>query len=164
MRDLNQIYKIFKDSFLLYFYTMRKLFFILLFNIIFYTNCSKNINNSQCSYLLNLDIYYELNLNLPQNSELNFISNSIYIPNVGNGGIIVTNSGTGFLAWDAADPNRTNLPCSVLTISGLEATSSCAEQNTYSLITGQSIGVALTCSLKPYRVESSGNILIISSY
>ena len=95
MRDLNQIYKIFKDSFLLYFYIMRKLFFILLFNIIFYTNCSKNINNSQCSYLLNLDIYYELNLNLPQNSELNFISNSIYIPNVGNGGIIVTNSGTG---------------------------------------------------------------------
>jgi nitrite reductase/ring-hydroxylating ferredoxin subunit len=143
---------------------MRKLFFILLFNIIFYTNCSKNINNSQCSYLLNLDIYYELNLNLPQNSELNFISNSTYIPNVGNGGIIVTNSGTGFLAWDAADPNHSNLPCSRLTISGLEATCGCSEENTYSLITGQSLGVALNCTLKQYRVESNGNILIITSY
>ena len=127
-------------------------------------SCVKNIDDSRCNFLLDLDIYYEVNLNLPQYNELNFISNSVYIPNVGNGGIIIVNSGTGYLAWDAADPNHTNLPCSVLTISGLEATSSCAEQNTYSLITGQSIGVALTCSLKPYRVDSNGNILIITSF
>ena len=74
------------------------------------------------------------------------------------------NSGTGFLAWDAADPNRPNTPFSVLTNSGLEASSSCADQNTYNLITGQSVGVALICSLKPYRVESSGNILVITSF
>ncbi len=127
-------------------------------------SCVKNIDDSRCNFLLDLDIYYEVNLNLPQYNELNFISNSVYIPNVGNGGVIIVNSGTGYLAWDAADPNHTNLPCSVLTISGLEATSSCAEQNTYSLITGQSIGVALTCSLKPYRVDSNGNILIITSF
>ena len=126
--------------------------------------CEKNINDTRCNYLLDLDIYYEINLSLPQYSNLNFISNSVYIPNVGNAGIIVVNSGTGFLAWDAADPNHTNLPCSTLIISGLEATSGCAEQNTYSLITGQSIGVALTCSLKPYRVESNGNILVITSF
>ena len=127
-------------------------------------SCVENINDSRCNFLLDLEIYYEVNLNLPQYNELNFISNSVYIPNVGNGGIIIVNSGTGYLAWDAADPNHTNLPCSVLTISGLEATSGCAEQNTYSLITGQSIGVALTCSLKPYRVESNGNILVITSF
>ena len=127
-------------------------------------SCVENINDSRCNFLLDLEIYYEVNLNLPQYNELNFISNSVYIPNVGNGGIIIVNSGTGYLAWDAADPNHTNLPCSVLTISGLEATSGCAEQNTYSLITGQSIGVTLTCSLKPYRVESNGNILVITSF
>ena len=126
--------------------------------------CVKDVNDSRCNFLLNLDIYYEVNLNLPQYNDLNFISNSVYIPNVGNGGLIVVNSGTGFLAWDAADPNQTNLPCSILSINGLEATSSCAEQNTYSLITGQSIGIALTCSLKPYRVEVNGNILIITSF
>tara|TARA_B100001175_G_scaffold252847_1_gene220363 strand:+ start:9326 stop:9757 length:432 start_codon:yes stop_codon:yes gene_type:complete len=126
--------------------------------------CVKDVNDSRCNFLLNLDIYYEVNLNLPQYNELNFISNSVYIPNVGNGGLIVVNSGTGFLAWDAADPNQTNLPCSTLSINGLEATSGCAEQNTYSLITGQSIGIALTCSLKPYRVEPNGSILIITSF
>jgi len=143
---------------------MKAVKFYFIIGLILISGCTKNNIDNRCNYLLNLDIYYEINLNLPQYSELNFISNSVYIPNVGNGGIIVVNSGSGYLAWDAADPNRTNLPCSVLTISGLEATSNCAEQNTYSLITGQSIGVALTCSLKPYRVESSGNILIISSY
>jgi hypothetical protein len=143
---------------------MKAVKFYFIIGLILISGCAKNNIDNRCNYLLNLDIYYEINLNLPQYSELNFISNSVYIPNVGNGGIIVVNSGSGYLAWDAADPNRTNLPCSVLTISGLEATSNCAEQNTYSLITGQSIGVALTCSLKPYRVESSGNILIISSY
>ena len=143
---------------------MKAVKFYFIIGLILISGCAKNNIDSRCNYLFNLDIYYEINLNLPQYSELNFISNSVYIPNVGNGGIIVVNSGSGYLAWDAADPNRTNLPCSVLTISGLEATSNCAEQNIYSLITGQSIGVALTCSLKPYRVESSGNILIISSY
>ena len=143
---------------------MKAVKFYFIIGLILISGCAKNNIDNRCNYLLNLDIYFEINLNLPQYSELNFISNSVYIPNVGNGGIIVVNSGSGYLAWDAADPNRTNLPCSVLTISGLEATSNCAEQNTYSLITGQSIGVALTCSLKPYRVESSGNILIISSY
>ena len=143
---------------------MKVVKFYFIIGLILISGCAKNNIDNRCNYLLNLDIYYEINLNLPQYSELNFISNSVYVPNVGNGGIIVVNSGSGYLAWDAADPNRTNLPCSVLTISGLEAISNCAEQNTYSLITGQSIGVALTCSLKPYRVESSGNILIISSY
>tara|TARA_Y100000766_G_scaffold274262_1_gene276085 strand:- start:2156 stop:2587 length:432 start_codon:yes stop_codon:yes gene_type:complete len=143
---------------------MKAVKFYFIIGLLLISGCAKNNIDNRCNYLLNLDIYYEINLNLPQYSELNFISNSVYIPNVGNGGIIVVNSGSGYLAWDAADPNRTNLPCSVLTISGLEATSNCAEQNTYSLITGQSIGVALTCSLKPYRVEPSGNILIISSY
>ena len=137
------------------------LYFIL---FLLFVGCAKDINDSRCNFLLDLDIYYEINLNLPQYNELNFISNSVYIPNVGNGGIIVVNSGSGFLAWDAADPNHTNLPCSILSINGLEATSSCAEQNTYSLITGQSIGIALTCSLKSYRVEVNGNILIITSF
>lgn len=139
-----------------------KFYFIII--LILINSCEKNINDSNCNNLLNLDVFYEVNLNLPQYSQLNFISNSVYIPNVGNGGIIVTNSGSGFLAWDAADPNHVNVPCAVLSISGLEARSSCAQQNTYSLITGQSLGVALPCTLKPYRIEESGNILLITSF
>ena len=76
-----------------------KFYFIII--LILINSCAKNINDSNCNNLLNLDVFYEVNLNLPQYSQLNFISNSVYIPNVGNGGIIVTNSGSGFLAWDA---------------------------------------------------------------
>ena len=138
--------------------------FRLLMLIIFTYSCSSNINDSRCNFLLNLNIYYEVNLNLPQYSDLNFVSNSVYVPDVGNGGIIIVNSGTGFLAWDASDPNHEILPCSILNINGLEATSSCAQQNTYSLITGQSLATVLNCTLKAYRVESVGNVLIISSF
>ena len=52
--------------------------------------CAKDINDSRCNYLLDLDIYYEVNLNLPQYNDLNFISNSVYIPNVGNGYIYIS--------------------------------------------------------------------------
>ena len=138
--------------------------FRLLLLIIFIFSCSSNINDSRCNLLLNLDIYYEVNLNLPQYSDLNFVSNSVYVPDVGNGGIIIVNSGTGFLAWDASDPNHEILPCSILNINGLEATTSCVQQNTYSLITGQSVGTVLNCTLKAYRVESGGNVLIVSSF
>lgn len=101
-------------------------------------------------------------MSLPQYSQLQFISNSVYVANAGNAGIIVTNTGSGYLAWDAGDPNQVPSSCSTLTISGLNAISSCGNQNTYSLVTGQAIGNSdLQCSLKNYRVEQNGNVLLI---
>jgi nitrite reductase/ring-hydroxylating ferredoxin subunit len=126
--------------------------------------CSKNdISNENCKFLLNIVVNTSVNLNLPQYSLLQFISNSVYMPNVGNKGIIVTNSGTGFLAWDAADPNHAQQSCSVVNGTGFEGTCGCTDANTYSFITGQSLGTALPCTLKRYRVEQSGNTLFISN-
>ena len=128
------------------------------------TSCSKSDNNdTNCNFLLNVGVNVSVNLNLPQYSQLGFISNSVYIPNVGNKGVIVTNSGTGFLAWDAADPNHTQTPCSVVSGTGLEGTCGCADANTYSFITGQSLGTALPCTLKRYRIEPNGNTLFITT-
>jgi len=125
--------------------------------------CSKNDSvNENCKFLLDLGVNTSINLNLPQYSQLQFISNSIYIPNEGNKGIIVTNTGTGFVAWDAADPNHAQQSCSIVNGTGLEGTCGCADANTYSFITGQSLGTALSCTLKRYRVEQSGNTLFIS--
>ena len=127
-------------------------------------SCSKSdINNDNCKFLLNVGVNVSVNLNLPQYSQLQFISNSVLIPNVGNKGVIVTNSGTGFLAWDAADPNHAQAACSVLSGTGLEGTCGCTDANTYSFITGQSLGTALPCTLKRYRVEQSGNTLFITN-
>jgi len=142
---------------------MNKLLFFLF--MLFFSCSKKNISN-QCSFLADIDVFYEINLNLPQYNQLNFISNSIIIPNIGNGGIIVTNSGTGFLAWDASDPNHISNPsCSTMSIlGGIESLCNCQDENSYSLITGQSLNIALECSLKPYRVELNGNTLLISSF
>ena len=142
---------------------MNKLLFFLF--MLFFSCSKKNISN-QCSFLADFDVFYEINLNLPQYNQLNFISNSIIIPNIGNGGIIVTNSGTGFLAWDASDPNHISNPsCSSMSIiGGIESLCNCADENSYSLITGQSLNIALECGLKPYRVELNGNNLLISSF
>ena len=143
---------------------MKKIFLVVL--ICFAAvSCSKSDNtNSNCRFLLNIGVNVSINLNLPQYSQLQFVSNSVYILNVGNNGVIVTNSGTGFLAWDGSDPNHTPNTCSNLEITGLEGTCNCADENTYSLITGQPLGSSgLPCGLKNYRVEQSGNTLLITN-
>ena len=142
---------------------MKHLLFFIIAGIIF-TGCSDPNSDPRCNFLFDTKVAYELNMNLPQYNDLNFISNSVYIPNIGNGGVIVTNSGTGFLAWDAADPNHTFSQCSILSIEGLEASCSCPDENKYSLITGQSLETQLNCTLKTYRVDQVGSNLIITSF
>ena len=60
---------------------MKEIKFYFIIILILINSCAKNINDSNCNNLLNLDVFYEVNLNLPQYSQLNFISNSVYIPN-----------------------------------------------------------------------------------
>ena len=142
---------------------MKKIIFGLLFLLLF-SNCSKNNTDINCNYLLNVGVNANLNLNLPQYSQLAFISNAVYVSGYGNKGIIVINTGTGFAAWDASDPNHSPNSCSTLEIVGAEAVCGCEDGNTYSLFTGQPLSDSgLTCGLKAYRVEQSGNSLLISN-
>lgn len=126
-------------------------------------SCSKSDNNnSNCNFLLNIGVNTSINLSLPQYNPLNFISNPVYIPNEGNGGIIVTNTGTGFVAYDASDPNHSPNNCSILSIDGLEGICGCEDENKYSLFTGQPLeNPNLRCGLKSYRTELNGNNLLI---
>jgi len=126
--------------------------------------CSKSDdNNDNCNFLLNIGVNTSLNLNLPQYNDLNFISNPIYVQGFGNGGLIVTNTGTGFVAYDAADPNHIPNSCSIITINGLEGICGCDDANKYSLFTGQPLeNPSLRCGLKSYRATISGNNLIIN--
>lgn len=142
---------------------MKSLFLVLSFLLL--STCSKNsINNENCKYLLNVNVNININLSLPQYSQLQFAGNSIYIENEGNKGIIVASTGADFFAWDAADPNHVQSSCSVLKNSGLEATCGCADHNKYSLVNGQPLkDGSLLCGLKNYRVEQSGNTLLISN-
>lgn len=137
---------------------------IFIFSALLLFNCSKNNdNNRNCNFLLNVGVNASLNLNLPLYGDLNFISNPIYVPGYGNGGLIVTNTGTGYVAYDAADPNHAPNSCSILSISGLEGTCGCDDANKYSIFTGQPLeNPDLRCGLKAYRAQLSGNNLIIN--
>ena len=84
--------------------------------------CSNEDNyDRNCNFLLNVGIQVSLNLNLAQYNPLAFPNNPVYVPNEGNGGLFVNNTGVGYVAFDAADPNEPFGPCSILMIDGLEA-------------------------------------------
>lgn len=137
--------------------------FFLFISLIFLTGCSRNNNDQNCKFLVNAAVNASVNLNLPQYSQLKFTSNSVYLANQGNKGVIVMNVGGSYRAWDAADPNHEQSTCSLLTITGANAVCGCNDANTYSLFTGGSIGTQLPCGLKEYRVTTSGNSLIITN-
>ena len=129
-----------------------------------FLGCSSSSNyDASCNFLVNLNVVTSLNLNLSQYNQLTFPSNPVYVPNVGNGGIIVNNTGIGDVAFDAADPNHVFSECSILSINGIVGVCNC-EDNKYNLVTGQPMeNPELRCSLKPYFVESNGNTLYISN-
>ena len=133
--------------------------------LVIFMGCSKDNNSdANCNFLANLNVSTSLNINLSQYNQLTFPNNPVYVPNEGNGGIIVNNTGTGFVAFDAADPNHIFSDCSILSINGLEGVCGCDEANKYSLFTGQPLeNTELRCGLKAYFVESSSNTLYISS-
>ena len=131
--------------------------FLTLLTFALLVSCSKSDDNNNCNFLQNLGVNASINLNLPQYSQLQFTSNSVYIPNQGNGGIIVTNVGSGLRAWDAADPSRTASSCSIMTIDGANAKCGCGDENEYSLFIGQPLNEALPCGLKEYRVTPTGS-------
>ncbi|MEP1488185.1 MAG: hypothetical protein ABJL44_04225 [Algibacter sp.] len=137
---------------------------ILLFSFVLLTTCGKNnLENENCKFLLDIPVNISINLNLPEYSQLKFSANSIYIPNLGNKGVIVTNIGGNYLAWDAADPNHAQSSCSTLVNSGLTATCGCDDGNEYSLATGQALNDGtLQCALRFYQVDISGSSLRIS--
>lgn len=164
-----QIYEIFKYKRFYcklspQYFVMKKTLFILLISLLLQSCSKSNMSNSNCNFLLNVGVNTSINLNLPQYNALNFVSNPVYIPNFGNGGIIVTNTGTGFAAYDASDPNHSPNTCSILSITGLEGICGCSDENKYSLFTGQPLENAnLQCGLKAYRTELNGSNLIITN-
>ena len=84
---------------------MKKL--LLLFVVTpFLLSCSNNGFNNNNPYLPNYTVNIQIDLNLPQYSNLKFVSNAIFIPNDGIRGVFVFNTGSGYNAFDAACPNQ----------------------------------------------------------
>ena len=135
---------------------MKKYCFLLIaFSMLF--GCSTNSTTNNNPYIPNYTVNVDINMNLPQYSDLKYVSNAVYISGQGVRGIIVFNSGSGYNAFDAACPNQALSSCSTMPIKG-GIMALCACDNTeYSLFTGQSKGKQYP--LKQYRVEVNGNLL-----
>ncbi|MBC5862307.1 Rieske (2Fe-2S) protein [Flavobacterium turcicum] len=118
-------------------------------------SCSESSVNNNNPFVPNYTFTLDLNLNLPTYSNLKFVSNAVYVPNIGARGVIVFNTGSGYNAFDAACPNQTISGCSTMTINGINAVCGC-DNATYSLFTGQS---NLQYPMKQYRVQVNGDIL-----
>ena len=146
---------------------MKKYFILLIaFSILF--GCTTNSNNNNNPYIPNYAVNVDINMNLPQYSDLKFVSNAVYIPNQGARGIIVFNtSGTTYNAFDAACPNQELSSCSTMFFKKLDPNDPLKIDKTkvvcpcdnaeYSLFSGQSAGKQYP--LKQYRVEVNGNLL-----
>lgn len=124
--------------------------------------CSKDRVNNNNPYLANLSFSVQVNMNLPLYSNLQFAGNSVKVneTNVGNRGIIVFNTGSGYVAFDGACPNQELTSCSTLTLSSSTATCPC-DDAIYSLYNGQAPGKQYP--LKQYRAEVSGTTVIVSN-
>lgn len=135
---------------------MKKYFLLLIaFPMLF--SCSSNSTNNNNPNLPNYSVNLDINMNLPQYSNLKFVSNAVYISGQGVRGIIVfNNSGTTYNAFDAACPNQALSSCSTMTVNGIYAVCAC-DNAEYSLFSGQSTGKQYP--LKQYRVEVNGNLL-----
>lgn len=129
------------------------------------TGCENDDVRQNNPNLLNIQFDIVLNLNFPQYSQLNFAGNAIYVggQGIGNDGIIVVNTGSGFVAWDASDPNEFPSNCTRLQINGLTASSTCPSPNSYSLVTGQPLEDGLQFPLLSYRVSpSDGSVRVFN--
>ena len=127
--------------------------------------CRKKDNlDPSCNFLLDIGVNEVVNMNLPQYNNLLFTSNSVFVSSAANSGLIVVNVGTGYLAWDAADPNHVPNSCGTLAIDGVLGVCGCDDGNTYSLFTGQPMeNPDLRCALKSYPVTRLDNTLYISN-
>lgn len=134
---------------------MKKISLILLASILIYS-CSDNFSNKN-PYIPDYTFSTTININLPQFSDLQYVSSAVYVgqPGVGVKGIYVFNTGSGYNAFDAACPNQNLSDCSTLTLNGINLVCPCDKEE-YNLFSGQG---TLKYPLKQYRVEVNNNIL-----
>ena len=130
---------------------MKTIFYFLVIGL--FLSCDKDSqNNNNNPYLPNYNFSTTVNLNLPEYNSLQFPGNAVYIGTaaVGIRGIFVLNTGSGYVALEAACPNQALSNCSTMVLNGINAVCPC-DNVSYSLFTGQASGMPY--AMIPYRTE-----------
>ncbi|UZO81594.1 hypothetical protein NBT05_03745 [Aquimarina sp. ERC-38] len=138
----------------------------LLFTVVGMVSCADD-DRVENPFLSDVQVNFTANLNLPQFSQLKFDNNTVEVSTDGIGirGLIIHRVTENlFLAYERSDPNHSPNECSALMIEGNEVTCPCdSDDNRYNLITGQPVSGGGQYGLKPYRIEKTGNTLVISN-
>ncbi|MBP92945.1 hypothetical protein SAMN04487989_101353 [Bizionia echini] len=143
-----------------------KYLFLLVFASVFFTSCNKNDDDivRQNEFLpnYNFDTGTLINTNLPQYSDMEFPNNYVILNNnYGINGVVVFYAGgNNYNAFELSDPNHVIRDCSKLTVTGVIASCTCDDDNSYDILTGQpQEGTTGQYGLKRYFVEKTGNII-----
>lgn len=117
-------------------------------------SCSKETVNNNNPYLPTYRFSSSIiNLSFPLYSTLQIPGNAIEYNEIGVGvvnKVFILNTGSGFVAFDAACPNQALSSCSTMNLVGIKAECPCDEVQ-YSLYSGQAEGVQYP--MLQYRVE-----------
>lgn len=136
--------------------------YILLFvAIAFFSACDSDNYNNNNRYLPDYNFSIDIDMNLALYTPLQFPANPVRVNQAGIGinGIIVMNTGSGYVAYEASCPNQALSSCSSLTLDGINVICNC-DQVTYSLFTGLAGDADVRYPLKPYRIQVIGENVI----
>lgn len=144
-------------------------------------SCSKS-NVERNPYLGEVRFSYTINTDLPLYNALKYPQNTVYIPNIGIKGVLVTSLGNNrFVAWEASCPNQNPSNCDRLKCASKEGDTfiNCQTDtkayifvicpcngNVYNLINGNLIQTQSSEKQYPllnYSVSVAGNSLTISN-
>lgn len=131
---------------------MKKLLFVII-AVMALISCSGDSYVTRNPYLNVGSFNAVIDMSLPSYNNLRFTANPVVVGIEGYGinGLIIMNTGSGYVAWENSCPNQELSSCSVLRVSGAYAKCPCDDVQ-YSLFTGQPT-TPMTYNLKAYRVE-----------
>ncbi len=109
--------------------------------------------------LPDLNFRFQLNLSFPEYNDLQYAGNSFVTRNYGVRGIVIYNiNNSQYSAFELSDPNHPPSECSGMQVNGVIASCEC-DTNKYNIITGELSEGEGQYTMKPYRIQRSGNII-----
>lgn len=125
-------------------------------------SCSREDMRNYNSYLPDYAVNARINTSLPLYAKLQHAGNAVFIDGYGINGIIVLNTGTAYVAYEATCANHEVQSCSRLELVGVEAHCQCEHALEYNLY----LGIAKTDAKYPllqYRVYENNGELVITN-
>ena len=131
-----------------------------LFVFILIAACSSSDDNYRANpNLPDLNFRFQLDLDFPEYLDLNYAGNSYATYNYGVKGIVIYNiNSSQYSAFELSDPNHPPSECSGMTVNGVIASCGC-DDNKYNVITGELTEGEGQYTMKPYRIQRSGNVI-----